>query len=145
MPPKIILTTHLQPAKRLQWQPEGPSHRQATAAHLILGAVAGYKFRLSYAENPTALYYGIKEPEVLAYYDKLYQQLHYIPHRETFLLNYTAVILAQEKFETALKGAQNSLPIQHQLYLAVIVTILSFRPLQHTAANIYGFVQWLPS
>lgn len=32
-------------------------------------------------ESPTALYYGIKESEVLATYDQLYQQYHYIPHR----------------------------------------------------------------
>jgi hypothetical protein len=79
---------------------------------------------------------------VLAHFDKLYQLLHYIPHRETFLLNYTKLILAQEKFEDALKGAQNSLPLQHQLYLAVVVHFYQCRLLQHTDASIFGVVQW---
>ena len=57
--------------------------------------ISKYVPKYPYEENPTALYYGIKEPELLAYYDKLYQLLHYIPHRETFLLNYTSVVLAQ--------------------------------------------------
>jgi hypothetical protein len=78
---------------------------------------------------------------LLAHYDKLYQLLHYIPHRETFLLNYTTIILAQEKFEAALKGGQTSLPIQHQYYLAVIVRSLPIRLLPLMAANTFGRVR----
>lgn len=106
-----------------------------------MGPTPGYSYHHSYAENPTTLYYSIKEPELLAHFDKLYQLLHYIPHRETFLLNYTAVIMAQEKFEAALKGAQTSLPIQQQYYLAVIVNTLSVRLPPLMDVNTFGRAQ----
>lgn len=141
MPSKGVLPEHIRTSGGVQRPPERSSNWKATTTHLLLGPTSGYSYHHSYAENPTALYYSIKEPELLAHYDKLYQLLHYIPHRETFLLNYTAVILAQEKFEAALKGAQTSLPIQHQYYLAVIVHTLSVRPPPLMDVNTFGRAQ----
>lgn len=92
---KGVFTEYIRSSGGVQRSPQRFSNRKTTTTHLLLGPTFGYSYHHSYAENPTALYYSIKEPELLAHFDKLYQLLHYIPNRETFLLNYTAVILAQ--------------------------------------------------